>query len=148
MIHQNEYQRQLKDALCNDDMERVKKLIEEMKQYGAYSRFPTEPPRQLLMHDMDSRSGRKTVNIDVQLMVENLLGGPNSNRDVQVTMEHYGHTPHERVINDSLHFIVVNICNLQTSEIITLREQVSKFPSPEFLTKLELLRTGNVESIE
>lgn len=103
---------------------------------------PTPPPK--LSLEMDDYYPRKNVTINVQIMVENLLGGSDPNRDVQVCLEKYGAKLHSDLVADHLSFVVVNICNLRTGHIITLRETYGKFPSPEFLTKLELLRSGDV----
>lgn len=102
-----------------------------------------EPPK--LSWEQDECRNKKSVTINVQVMIENLLGGQDPNRDVQVRLEKYGHMMHENSMDDHLAFVVVNICDIKTGSIITLRETYAKFPSPEFLTKLELLRVGKTD---
>lgn len=103
---------------------------------------PPDPPK--LSWEQDEYRNKKSVTINVQVMIENLLGGRDHNKDVQVRLEKYG-DEFKTAGDDSLSFVCVNICDLKTGNIITLRETYAKFPSPEFLTKLELLRVGKTD---
>lgn len=127
------------------DVDLIKKLIEVHKtgMVEPPNRYePEMPPQPKITYEQDEFSQRKVAKINVQVMVENLLGGQDPNRDVQVVIEKYGKTMHTDYTQDKFAFVVVNLCNLKTGEIITLREPYGKFPSSEFLTKLELLRVG------
>lgn len=105
--------------------------------------WPEPVPKLSISEDM--ARNKKTVQISVNEMVIKLLGGHDPNRDVQVHMEHYGYGSSHDPNDDPLLFIAVNICDIKTGNIITLRETYAKFPSPEFLTKLELLRVGKTD---
>ena len=119
------------------------KQLYEMQNTGMVGvAIPQVYPAQKIQMERDTFSNRDIVKIDVQAMVQNLLGGFNPNRDVQVGLEKYGNI-HGQPIEDHLMFVVINLCNLKTGDIITLRERYSKFPSSELLTKLELLRVGD-----
>lgn len=111
--------------------------------------FPMPPPYrepEKFSWEQDEYRNKKSVTINVQIMVENLLGGRDPNKDVQVRLEKYGDKFYSGGSGeDNLAFVVVNICDIKTGNIITLRETYAKFPSPEFLTKLELLRVGKTE---
>lgn len=141
------------DLKMKRDYAGLSKLMEIMKQQqeaveaqqvpSLYNPPFIEP--QKLSWEMDEYRNKKSVTINVQIMVENLLGGADPNRDVQVRLEKYGDKIHQGTMDDNLAFVVVNICDIKTGNIITLRETYAKFPSPEFLTKLELLRVGKAE---
>lgn len=146
-----DFSNMIERAKHNQDTEAIMKifaLMEKQKaieaaEAAAYQPTPYNEP-QKLSWDHDEYRNKKSVTINVQIMVENLLGGPNPNRDIQVRLEKYGDKFYSNGSEgDGLAFVVVNICDLKTANIITLRETYIKFPSPEFLTKLELLRVGD-----
>src|SRR3990172_5578067 len=73
---------------------KIYELIEKQKAIeAAETQAYVQPPYiepQKLSWEMDEYRNKKSVTINVQIMVENLLGGPNPNRDVQVRLEKYG----------------------------------------------------------
>lgn len=151
----NDYElnQMLQAAKSQHDIDNMMKIYQLMEKQAAMEAaqantpmpppYPPEP--QKLSWEMDEYRNKKSVTINVQIMVENLLGGADPNRDVQVRLEKYGDKFHQGM-DDQLAFVVVNICDIKTGNIITLRETYGKFPSPEFLTKLELLRVGKADA--